>query len=106
MKIELKPNWDNAPEWAKYWAVDENGCCWWYENEPKAFRVAWVEKTRREIAYGSCKAWETTLQERPLILTNVARPSTLGDLRDIMTAGIESKLDRIAELLEKLVTND
>jgi len=110
MKIELKPNWDNAPEWAKYWAMDSDGECFWYEIHPTTNNVdEWIERSiegKTEKDWRVCKSWQDTLQERPLILTNVARPSTLGDLRDIMTAGIESKLDRIIDLLSQKLMVD
>lgn len=28
------PDWKNAPEWAKWWAIDEDGSGWWYKLKP------------------------------------------------------------------------
>jgi len=112
MVIELKPNWDNAPEWAKYWTVDNDGKCWWFEcmpgisdndnywTEPSPYGKTKADKT-------SCETWRESLEERPLkVITIKPTPTTCGDVRDFMTKGIETKLDSIAELLEKLVDND
>jgi len=30
----MKPNWKDAPEWARYLAQNKNGTWCWYENEP------------------------------------------------------------------------
>lgn len=30
----MKPNWDEAPEWAKWLAMDVSGVWWWSEREP------------------------------------------------------------------------
>lgn len=29
-----KPNWEDAPKWANWLAMDANGTWWWYEAEP------------------------------------------------------------------------
>lgn len=31
----MKPSWDEAPEWAKWLAMDADGDWYWYLNEPK-----------------------------------------------------------------------
>ena len=28
------PDWSQAPEWAEWYAIDADGQCFWYENEP------------------------------------------------------------------------
>lgn len=30
-----KPDWNEAPEYAQYLAMDHNGCWYWYENKPE-----------------------------------------------------------------------
>ena len=32
--MEPKVNWDEAPDWAQYWAMDANGYAYWYERVP------------------------------------------------------------------------
>lgn len=29
-----QPDWNTAPEWARFWAMDEDGGAWWYSDEP------------------------------------------------------------------------
>ena len=31
----MKPDWKDAPEWASWLAMDEDGDWFWYESEPK-----------------------------------------------------------------------
>ena len=103
-EVTLKPNWDKAPEWAEWWAVDENGQCYWYKRKPYLSRIDkyWNYPDL------DCKAelviidgWKESLQERPLKMTEPRQNNiTLGDVGEIMTASLESKLDRIIELLE------
>lgn len=31
----MKPDWKDAPEWAKFLAEDADGTWWWYEAEPE-----------------------------------------------------------------------
>lgn len=30
----MKPNWQDAPKWAKHLAMDNDGLWWWYEFKP------------------------------------------------------------------------
>lgn len=30
----MKPNWDDAPEWAKFLCMDDDGSWWWFELKP------------------------------------------------------------------------
>jgi len=32
--MQSKVNWDEAPEWAQYWAMDSDGEAFWYEKSP------------------------------------------------------------------------
>lgn len=36
-----RPSWDNAPNWAKYLAMDEDGTWSWFENEPFLLTDHW-----------------------------------------------------------------
>lgn len=70
----LQPNWDDAPEWATSWAVDENGEAFWYEGdkvEPNDYQ--WVfsdDYGNEELKYHKKVFlngidWKTTLRNRP-----------------------------------------
>lgn len=37
----MKPNWQYAPTWANYLAMDPSGEWWWYEFEPTFDGAAW-----------------------------------------------------------------
>jgi len=73
----FRPDWNNAPPWAKWWAVDSNGFGYWYEAKPSiSFNCKyWWEKTicgRFENSgdkFESGDGWEESLQERPNPLT-------------------------------------
>jgi hypothetical protein len=65
----MKPNWENAPKWANYLAMDEIGEWWWYEckplkNEKDEFGV-WETLHRAAQAYKSDQDWAETLESRP-----------------------------------------
>ena len=32
----MKPDWKDAPEWARYLAMDKDGTWWWYEIKPNS----------------------------------------------------------------------
>jgi hypothetical protein len=34
LKTPPGPNWEEAPEWAQWWAMDCTGASCWYEKEP------------------------------------------------------------------------
>jgi len=61
----MKPDWKDAPEWAKWLSMDEDGEWWWYENEPYTDRDAWCPRGGgRQLAYiGDC--WGDSLTKRP-----------------------------------------
>lgn len=35
------PQWDNAPEWAEWHAVDADGNGYWFSNKPRYFEDVW-----------------------------------------------------------------
>ena len=60
----MKPDWKDAPEWAKWIAKDLSGQWWWYENKPERRATRWVAQN------GKCDPenishWEDSLQQRP-----------------------------------------
>jgi hypothetical protein len=61
----MKPSWENAPSWANYLAMDEDGQWTWYEKSPKEFHGrVWGSWEGR---YEPCKidSWHKTLESRP-----------------------------------------
>jgi hypothetical protein len=50
----MKPDWKDAPEWAKYVAQDSDETWWWYEAEPiRGNNGNWsnANRTKYEQAY-------------------------------------------------------
>lgn len=61
-----KPSWDNAPEWANYLAMDEDGGWWWYKETPKAINGGvWDCLGLSEKESECVDGWEETLEARP-----------------------------------------
>jgi hypothetical protein len=67
---QFEPSWDKAPEWAQWWAMDENGSAFWYADEPTLWRNVgewhcapdgdYLEDTSRMQP-----DWVSTLRRRP-----------------------------------------
>lgn len=38
---DMKPDWKDAPEWAKWLAMDADGHWYWFEGEPKLREDCW-----------------------------------------------------------------
>lgn len=61
-----KPDWSDAPDWARYLAQDKDGEWWWYEHMPEKCRENWQLNRcigKSEKAYK--EAWTISLEERP-----------------------------------------
>jgi len=58
------PDWNDAPEWANYVAMDEDGEWYWYENEPTILFSRYTTDGRCEFIE-TPKVWKSTLQSRP-----------------------------------------
>lgn len=65
----MKPNWDDAPEWATWMAQDKDGYWLWYEFKPYKGNEEWFKNKnnsgRVSIAYPSFEGWDNTLEMRP-----------------------------------------
>ena len=61
----MKPDWKDAPEWANYLAMDEDGQWFWYENRPKLDSLEWLDCTRFQPASGTGTSWKDSLEKRP-----------------------------------------
>jgi hypothetical protein len=70
-----EPDWDNAPEWARWWAVEpdgeEYGSAHWYAEQPSIENAWWSEPTNSKFGHDEtvnlplgCD-WRLTLRKRP-----------------------------------------
>jgi hypothetical protein len=63
-KLENRPDWKNAPDWANYLAQDANGGWWWYDDSLKSSVKSWLNGTRHAAAMAVFN-WRETLERRP-----------------------------------------
>lgn len=67
----LQPDWSAAPDWAIYWAVDEDGCAYWYQNQPGKSGSLWSRAASggHSLLFDGVdledRDWMTTLRKRP-----------------------------------------
>ncbi len=62
----MKPDWKDAPKWAKFLAMDSTGDWYWYEFEPELQSRVWRDYSGNiELALRNPQNWETTLEGRP-----------------------------------------
>lgn len=67
----MKPNWKDAPEWAKFMAMDRSGQWSWYEESPFAepYSGCWDIMTpgyRNQVASTpDTENWKESLEQRP-----------------------------------------
>ena len=68
LPTKLEPNWEEAPDWANWWAVNEDGDSWWFECEPPLSRDQWLMNGNWNYA-GNVNLngfnWRETLTHRP-----------------------------------------
>lgn len=64
-----QPNWNEAPEWAQWWAVDANEIAWWYTEKPKTISSCWLCNDGRASCHDTIDLngydWRKTLTPRP-----------------------------------------
>lgn len=58
-----KPSWNDAPEWAKYLAMDKSGEWYWHEYEPQIDRLSgdWNSSGMTTLGF----SWKISVEERP-----------------------------------------
>jgi hypothetical protein len=67
----IAPNWDIAPDWANYWAVDANGIPHWFDTEPmlniklNEFCIQEQSHYRFLRSMSVVENWTESLQKRP-----------------------------------------
>jgi len=72
-KTMTQINWDKAPDWAKWWAMDVNGKCYFYEHKPyidlgynwwNCFGNSWLDVYSETYKISGID-WRQTLTRRP-----------------------------------------
>lgn len=66
----MKPDWKDAPEWARFLAQDSDGEWFWYENEPRpqhGHSGTWDNHLGGKVHNATVVwfPWEKTLERRP-----------------------------------------
>lgn len=61
----IEPDWSKAPEWANWWAMDEDGTAWWYENKTYCKENEWTGTGNCMKVSRKNDGWRDTLRERP-----------------------------------------
>lgn len=59
----MKPDWKDAPAWAKWLAMDGCGSWYWHEDKPEYGHNGWVSGGLIKLIRDPL--WENTLEERP-----------------------------------------
>lgn len=60
----MKPSWDDAPEWARFFARDSCGTWYWYENQPLYDGHEWYANGNFEEVGSQVRA-KDSLEPRP-----------------------------------------
>lgn len=63
--VDMKPDWKDAPEWAKWLAMDEDGVWCWFESEPELESTFWVTDDKYQDASEPVNKWKDSLEARP-----------------------------------------
>lgn len=56
----MKPDWNDAPEWAEWLAMDDDGAWYWYGEKPELVNGTW--RTDGEVCSAYC---QPDLEQRP-----------------------------------------
>lgn len=64
-----KPEWSDAPEWARYLAQDKDGEWYWFECEPNMMSECWhLDRCVGQMERVYKEPWTLTLEQKPWIL--------------------------------------
>lgn len=62
----MKPSWDDAPEWANYLAMDDDGEWYWFEMEPAYDGAMWNQRGgQASLAISNEESGLDSLEQRP-----------------------------------------
>lgn len=62
------PDWSDAPKWARWRAVDQNGELCYYYNRPTLGSILWLPNRGKDVYAGKGydpANWQTSLEARP-----------------------------------------
>ncbi len=86
--MNMKPSWDDAPEWAQWLAMDESGRWFWYDKMPVRKGEYWLNYGNMEEALPNTSLWDKSLEKRknpsPMNIDRIAN-----DFRDRVIIGYE-----------------
>lgn len=71
----MKPNWKDAPSWARWLTRNIYGQWWWHSKKPKIMTITWVNLVGKyeESGYVSpnqTNDWKLSLEKRPKDMNN------------------------------------
>lgn len=63
----MKPNWQTAPDFARYAAQEQSGTWYWHEAKPRFQELTgeWISKGQRQIVPKVSVQAKDTLEGRP-----------------------------------------
>lgn len=62
----MKPDWNNAPDWANFLAMDLDGEWYWFAVKPQVGESVWEPSGGACICAGGFKQdWQGSLERRP-----------------------------------------
>ena len=64
MKPDFTPDWNDAPSWANWLAMDAGGEWYWYENKPELSGAGFFDPVGK-VELAEIPNWTESLQQRP-----------------------------------------
>ena len=85
--MNMKPSWDDAPEWAQCLAMDTDGIWYWYENNPVRRNLTWgANGGKMREAVPCVSLWDKSLEKRknpsPMNIDKIARMFHMYEIND------------------------
>lgn len=75
----MKPDWKDAPEWAQWLAMDEDGTWRWHSGYLTTFHGKWISGEQSQLAAKQeIPKWDDTAEMRPQTTNPDARPGSEG----------------------------
>ena len=69
LKLLTAPDWSEAPEWAQWFAIDEDGEGFWAEHLPTRSHDCWLPMSIKSnyswAGIFDATDWKNSLQQRP-----------------------------------------